>query len=926
MAQSPDELGPSQDNANAQTAALTPEELAKLFKTVPNSTQETLPPDVNSNKTFGRPPASFGGTRTDATLDVDARTNNSLDIQPSQRRAAAIMRTAVGDYEILNELGRGGMGVVYRARHTQLNREVALKMILAGAHASEIQVQRFLIEARAVARLQHPNIVQIFDIGHQDNLPYFSLEYVDGTGLAQKIRQETLSPEAAAKLVETLALAMQYAHDHGILHRDLKPANVLMTSTDVPKISDFGLAKELEDDDSGSTRTGTIMGTPSYMAPEQARGDVHALGPATDQYSLGAILYELLVGRPPFLGAKPVETILQVLKNEPVSPRQLQPKLPIDLETICLKALQKDPARRYANCREFAEDLRRFQRGETILARPVGNVERLARWCKRNPKVAALAATTFLFLTLTAVISTWSATSLQAKNTIILQEKQKANQEAENAMRQKAIAEDKQQVAINQASLALETIQTLIDKVMNQIGDTPNTQSLKKDLLETALQGAERVTEHNKQTSREATIMAARQKLGELYYKLGEVDKAFTEYDYVYQQALERAKTQGGTEASRYNAASSTLKMADMYREVKRDMANSQLFIERSIAAYNEILDNPKPGYGAIPHYAIRLAMLDAYNRLAIHFVRMGDPAKALEEFRRCRQILAAVAEIIEDDQQLEPLEPDARKRVAPDRPRIKAGLPQIDASALLGMGGMLHRLRKPSEAEPYYRQSMGIREQLYAAAPKDPNSKFNLARVVGMLGEFFFQSGRTDDAEPLFQRAAVIVQELASADEKNTDYRRDLGIAHYRLGQLYARKMDNTKSAEHFKICRELREGLVDNNAPNVKRQMELMLVLAHCGEHVVATELAEKLQQGTNDNELLLDVTRCYAQCSKVVAVQPELVERYTRKALETLKTVREGGYNDLFNLEVDPDFDPLRGNPEFQKLIAAAPLPSS
>jgi WD40 repeat protein/tRNA A-37 threonylcarbamoyl transferase component Bud32 len=297
----------------------------------------------------------------------------------------------IGDYELLDELGRGGMGVVYKARQGKLNRLVALKMILAGEYVGEKDVARFRTEAEAVARLQHPNIVQIFEVGEHDGHPYFSLEFVDGGSLAQKLDGTPLPPQKAARLMETLARAMHAAHQAGVVHRDLKPANVLLTADGTPKITDFGLAKKL-DADAGQTQSGAIMGTPSYMAPEQAGGKSKEIGPAADTYALGAILYELLTGRPPFKASTPLDTVLQVVGDEPVPPRKLQSKTPRDLETICLKCLQKAPGKRYATAADLAEDLRRFQAQVPIQARPVGRLERGVKWAKRRPAVAGLLA------------------------------------------------------------------------------------------------------------------------------------------------------------------------------------------------------------------------------------------------------------------------------------------------------------------------------------------------------------------------------------------------------------------------------------------------------------------------------------------------------------------------------------------------------
>jgi WD40 repeat protein len=304
----------------------------------------------------------------------------------------------VPGYEILKELGRGGMGVVYWAWQTGLNRSVALKMVLAGAHASPEELARFQTEAEAVARLQHPNMVQIYDVGQQGGCPYLVLEYVDGGSLAQQLTGTPLAARPAAQLVETLARAVHSAHQRGIVHRDLTPANVLLTAGGVPKITDFGLAKILVGGRPTQTQSGAILGTPSYMAPEQAAGKGKEVGPAADVYALGAILYELLTGRPPFKAATPLDTVLQVIAEEPVPPARLQPNVPRDLDTICLKCLEKEPGKRYASAEELAEDLRRFQAGEPIRARPVGRAERLWRWCRRNPAVAALAAAVVLLL------------------------------------------------------------------------------------------------------------------------------------------------------------------------------------------------------------------------------------------------------------------------------------------------------------------------------------------------------------------------------------------------------------------------------------------------------------------------------------------------------------------------------------------------
>jgi formylglycine-generating enzyme required for sulfatase activity len=310
---------------------------------------------------------------------------------------AAAGEPAVPGYEVLGVLGRGGMGVVYKAWQTSLNRVVALKMIRGGDQAEPRDVARFRIEAEAVARLQHPHIVQIYEAGQHEGRLYIALECVDGTSLGRELSGTPWPARRAAQLVETLARAVQHAHRQGIVHRDLTPNNVLLTREGQPKITDFGLAKIVGGGGPTVTQTGQFMGTPSYTAPEQAACHKE-VGSATDVYALGAILYECLTGRPPFKAETPLETLRQVQSQDPVAPGRLQPNVPADLETICLKCLRKEPGRRYASAEELADDLRRFQAGEPIRARPVGAVERTWKWARRRPALAALLVLTALAL------------------------------------------------------------------------------------------------------------------------------------------------------------------------------------------------------------------------------------------------------------------------------------------------------------------------------------------------------------------------------------------------------------------------------------------------------------------------------------------------------------------------------------------------
>ena len=402
-----------------------------------------------------------------ARLQQNASRGREILVTPAQRRSAvrALRKTQeariaartqdpeamlvirptpgkVGDYDILAEVGRGGMGVVYKARHRSLHRLVALKMVLAGEFASSTQELRFRLEAELAARVQHPNIVQVYEIGSYDGRPFLALEWVEGGSLADRLDGKPWPAGEAARLIETLAHAIQAAHGEGVIHRDLKPANILLHEHEVgtmtaegqssrpefilhrssfvlPKITDFGLAQPTEGATT-LTRSGFLVGTPGYMAPEQAAGKRAHIGPATDIYALGVVLYELITGRVPFQGDSTMEVLRAVTSDEPVRPRRLQPRLPRDLEAITLHCLEKEPGRRYSSALALAEDLHRFQEGKHVVVRPVGAAARLARACRRRPLVALLVTllATSLLGGLAAVTWKWLEANAHARHAL----------------------------------------------------------------------------------------------------------------------------------------------------------------------------------------------------------------------------------------------------------------------------------------------------------------------------------------------------------------------------------------------------------------------------------------------------------------------------------------------------------------------------
>jgi hypothetical protein len=355
----------------------------------------------------------------DAVLPVAAQLRAAA--VPTEAAGPAVVDQAlgivryVGDYELLSEIARGGMGVVFKARQLSLNRLVALKMILAGQFASAADVARFRQEAENAATLDHPHVVPVYEVGEHQGHQYFSMKLIEGTSLTAAIAELRRDPRRAARLLATVADAVHHAHQRGVLHRDLKPANVLLDAAGQPHVTDFGVAKRVASTNR-ITRSGALVGTPAYMAPEQAAGK-RDLTIGADVYSLGAILYKLLTGHPPHQGETPLDTALKVIADEPVPPSKLEPRTPADLETICLKCLEKDPGKRYATASDLADELRRFVEGRPVMAWPVGRFERAVKCVKRNPALAASLATVVGVLLTASTVFAWFGIDAHNKET-----------------------------------------------------------------------------------------------------------------------------------------------------------------------------------------------------------------------------------------------------------------------------------------------------------------------------------------------------------------------------------------------------------------------------------------------------------------------------------------------------------------------------
>jgi hypothetical protein len=435
--------------------------------------------------------------RGDRTLSVSHVTE--IDRERTRDELFPALRAALGaaGYEILGELGQGGMGIVYLARRLMLNRLCAVKMIRGGAEAGPQALHRFFTEAEAVARLRHPNIVQLYHIGRASGLPFVELEYLAGGSLDRTMDGTPWAAAKAAGLVEVLSRAIAEAHRRGIIHRDLKPANILLDPDGRPKVADFGLAKILDSDD-GLTATQAVLGSPRYMAPEQAEGQTHLIGPWTDVYALGAILYELLTGRPPFEAATALETLALVKETDPVPLSRFQLGLPRDLETICLTCLEKNPAERYATAEALADDLSRYLSHEPIRARPASAWERARKWARRRPTLAvslALNAAAILFLL-------GGALYFGARLRAAVQKAQEAERMATASSRE----------ARERRDLALKALDRLVSDVPEELGETPATRPLRRSLLETAIPVLDAIARDTEASAPDLRLSVAHQK------------------------------------------------------------------------------------------------------------------------------------------------------------------------------------------------------------------------------------------------------------------------------------------------------------------------------------------------------------------------------------------------------------------------------
>jgi serine/threonine-protein kinase len=749
-----------------------------IRQAAPGETDHSPDPTAPTRVT-SQPDRAPCGTREADPVPEDAASWGQAETLPPSPLAPLAFPRPVGfptipGYEILGELGRGGMGVVYKARDQRLGRLVALKLVLAGSLAGEEERGRFQREAEALASFQHPNIVQVHEVGQVGGTPFCALEFVGGGTLLGRLVREPLSARAAAALVEALAGAMHHAHQRGVLHRDLKPANVLLAEDGTPKIGDFGLAKRL-DDSGDQTRNGSVLGTPNYMAPEQAEGNSRAFGPATDVYGLGAILYDTLTGRPPFRGETAVDTLQQVVTDDPVPPARLNRRVPRDLETICLKCLEKSPARRYATARELADDLRRLLDGEPIRARRVGPVERAAKWARRRPAAAGLAALSALSAVGLLVGGAWYARHESAR--------------AAEAERLHAQARREQARAADNFRLARAAVEEMLTRVSREkLAHVPQMERVRRELLEKALHFYEEFATRETGDDPELRREAARALVGagDVRALLGDPTGA----ESAYRPAVARLAELPDAPAVREDLAAAWNNLGNLLRDTARagdaeeayrhaaDLRQTLLDAAPTDADARAALGTCLANLGALRHKQGRFVEAEADERRALELLDGGsERARVLNNLGR---LLAETARL-DDGEQAVRESCTILGRLAerwPDDPDYRQELAAADNQL-----GDLLRDARPAAAEKAYDEALRLRTALAAAFPSVPVYRQELAATHNSRAILFRATGRAGDADAAERAALALKEKLATDHPAVMAYRRELAGAHNNRG-----------------------------------------------------------------------------------------------------------------------------------------------
>ncbi|MEM6689114.1 MAG: serine/threonine-protein kinase [Planctomycetota bacterium] len=832
--------------------------------------------------------------------------------KPKQEDTAPV---SLPGYKINDVLGRGGMGVVYFAHQEGIERPVALKNILGGSHAGDSAVVRFQEEAKAIGKFQHENIVRIYDSGTHLGLPYFALEFIDGTDLAKRINGEPIPVQEAALVAEQLANAMQYSHDNGVLHRDLKPANVLLTKDGVPKITDFGLAKQIEDD-AGLSRTGTVVGTPAYMSPEQAMGSSR-IGPSTDVYGLGAVLYCMLTGRPPFTSTKATDTLVQVINTEPVEPIALQPNIPRDLQTICLKALSKDVIKRYHSASELADDLGRFLRDEPILARPVTRTEKVVRWCRRNPKVAIPAVIAFALALTVMIGGPISATIINKQRKTAIAEKERADEnalvakeKAEEAKRNESLAmEAKEKADTNaeaaqvQEKLAIDALKSVTFGIQRRLRGDIRLRPLREDLLGTVRDGLERMEDQGRDVDSHSLIAATNSvNKGDLNFELGRVIEALSDYDKTLEIFL-LLDAKGVLPNRQHNLSKIQYLRGRAFKKSGRYEAADMAFSESLAIRRQWMAEDPSENVQR----------------------RLVETLEEYGELLRDRGDLDKAGSILEEALQM--------------RVDLHAADPQGDGryadlmTAKMYLAKVIFQAGDHARGQSLMGEASEGAKNLVKWSGQQPAEQVTSALYDGVLARMSLFLGDTEDATKLYAQSASIARAVRDQQPNQIDFREALDRVLYGYGVALSKQGDTAESKQIFDEVVELRRSLLEIEPQNVSRQLNLIVALARAGQHQDAWELAQQSREAISGDDSILYHLACgYAQLADSIASskasdkdsdtalpsESELIDM----ALESLRAAKRAGFYRQTDLESSPDLEPLRDDPRWEDILAEAP----
>jgi serine/threonine-protein kinase len=819
---------------------------------------------------------------------------------------------SVPGYEIAGELGRGGMAVVYKARQVALNRLVALKMVRAGAHATAEELGRFRSEAEAVAALRHPNVVQIYEIGAHEGCPYLALEFVEGGSLSQQISRDRAGPRQAAELVETLARAVHFAHQQGIIHRDLKPANVLLTADGAPKIADFGLAKRLEGSPD-QTRTGQILGTPNYMAPEQAGDGGGPVGTLADVYALGAILYSMLTGRPPFVGPTPWYVLGQVRSAEPAPPRRLAPETSADLETICLKCLQKAPPLRYASAEALADDLRRYLAGEPVRARPIKDWERAWKWIKRRPVVGGLAAALLLAIA-TGTVASWLFAA-------------RAERAAANARSER-----------NRAVAARARTREALDAMVSDVaGNSLTAQRALAPQQKAFLQNVLKFYEEF--AAEPGEDQQGRERLAQAHLRLGMIRDGLGQHEESLMVIRRASELYAGLADDfpdvaeyRHELAFSWNSLGNVLRDLGKRSEAEQAY-RTAVAGYEKLTAD----YPAMPLYRSDLARTQ--NNLGGLLNKLGKPAEAESAFH------AAVGL--------------AEKLVA-DNPTVP-GYRHSLAGTEISLGNLLSSQGRDTEAAAAFRAAVAGFGKLTADSPAEPEYRRGLAIGQFSLGSVFAGLGKSAEAGSAY-RAAVAVQEKLCADfPAAPDYALGLGGSYCNLGRLAGDTSGGaTQALEWYSKTISCLAPMVAAE-PRLVTAREILrngywgrarslMQLKRFGDALPDWDAALHLDDGSSRLDLRVSRTDCLLRLGRAAEAARDASEiggdpeatvgqlydcactcslasavpgnadaaMHGGKAIKLLRQSVTRGFNDLTHLLGDRDFAPLRNRVDYAALL--------